>query len=96
MNQSKVTDGPIGLAIETAIVIGMDPATGNILTADEIEMLGKRMEDMIPLSDDLATRLIAERREAAATLAERQAMEHERDLRRKKNKAAKKARKNNR
>lgn len=74
----------------------MDPATGNILTADEIEMLGKRQQDMIPLSNDLASRLIAERREAAATLAERQTMERDRELRRKKNKAAKKARKNNR
>lgn len=91
-----VTDGTTGLAIETAIVIGMDPATGNILTADEIEMLGKRQQDMIPLSNDLASRLIAERREAAATLAERQTMERDRELRRKKNKAAKKARKNNR
>jgi hypothetical protein len=74
----------------------MDPATGNILTADEIEMLGKRQQDMIPLSDDLATRLITERREAATTLAEHQIMECERELRRKKNKAAKKARRNNR
>ena len=74
----------------------MDPATGNILTAHEIEMLGKRKEDMIPLSNDLATRLIAERRVAATTLVEHQLMERERDLRRKKKKAAKQARKNNR
>lgn len=74
----------------------MDPATGNILTADEIEMLGKRREGMIPLSNDLATRLIAERRVAATTLIEHQTMERERDLRRKKKKAQKQARKNNR
>ena len=74
----------------------MDPATGNILTADEVEMLGKRMEDMIPLDNDLATRLIAERRAAATILAERQMMQRERDLRRKKKKAQKQARKNNR
>ena len=74
----------------------MDPATGNILTADEVEMLGKRMEDMIPLDGDTATRLIAERREAAATLVERQTQEAEKAARRKRNKAQKLARKNNR
>lgn len=74
----------------------MDPGTGNILTADEIEMLGKRQQDMIPLSNDLASQLISERREVAASLQERQIMERERDLRRKKQKARKQARKNNR
>ncbi|KKM27435.1 hypothetical protein LCGC14_1574750 [marine sediment metagenome] len=52
----------------------MDPATGNILTADEVEMLGKRMEDMIPLDGNTATRLIAERRQEAVTLADHQKM----------------------
>ncbi len=124
--------GGIGLATETTIVIGMDPATGNILTEDEIEMLGKRMEDMIPLSSDVASQLIAERREQAMDLAERtdpgelskssledmapvdprqliaerqeatirfaerQIEEQEKARRRKKNKAARRARKNNR
>ncbi len=74
----------------------MDPETGNILTADEVEMLGKRMEDMIPLDGDMATRLIGERRQAAATLQERQMQEAERAARRKRNKAQKQARKNNR
>jgi hypothetical protein len=72
----------------------MDPGTGNILTADEVELLGKRMEDMIPLDGDMATRLIGERREVAAKLQERQIVDRER--RRKKGKAQKLARKNNR
>jgi hypothetical protein len=55
--------------------------------------LSKSLEDMAPVDP---RQLIAERREAAATLAEHQIMEHEKDLRRKKNKAAKKARRNNR
>ena len=74
----------------------MDPGTGNILTADEVAMLGKRMEDMIPLDGDMATRLIAERRQVAVTLAEHQAQEAEKAARRKRNKAQKQARKNNR
>jgi len=74
----------------------MDPATGNILTADEVEMLGKRMEDMIPLDGNTATRLIAERRQEAVTLVEHQAQEAEKAARRKRNKAQKQARKNNR
>ncbi len=74
----------------------MDPGTGNILTADEVAMLGKRMEDMIPLDGDMATRLIAERRQVAATLQERQMQEAEKAARRKRNKAQKQARKNNR
>ena len=74
----------------------MDPGTGNILTADEVEMLGKRMEDMIPLDGNTAMRLIAERRQTAATLAKRQTQEAEKAARRKRKKAQKLARKNNR
>ncbi len=74
----------------------MDPATGNILTEDEIEMLGKRMQDMIPLPGDMASQLIAERHEQAITVAARQIKEQEKTQRRKKNKAARRARKNNR
>ncbi len=74
----------------------MDPATGNILTEDEIEMLGKRMQDMIPLSGDMASQLIAERHDQAVKIAANQIKEQEKAQRRKKNKAARRARKNNR
>ncbi len=74
----------------------VDPATGNILTEDEVEMLGKRMQEMIPLSGDMASQLIAERHEQAVKIAANQIKEQEKAQRRKKNKAARRARKNNR
>jgi hypothetical protein len=74
----------------------MDPGTGNILTAAEVEMLGLRMEDMIPLDGEMAIRLIAGRRQAAATLVDHQRMERAQEARRKRNKVRKRARKNNR
>jgi hypothetical protein len=74
----------------------MDPTTGNILTAEEVEMLGKRMKDMIPLGGDQARELIAERQNQAVAIAERQVRDQQKAQRRKKNKHARKARKNNR
>lgn len=74
----------------------MDPTTGNILTAEEVEMLGKRMQDMIPLGGDQARELIAERQKQAVTIAALQVKDQEKAQRRKRNKNARKSRKKNR
>lgn len=74
----------------------MDPNTGNVYTDDEVEMLGKRMQDMIPLRADEARILIAERQEGIAAFAERKTREQEKRQRRKKNKTARAQRKRNR
>ncbi len=63
----------------------MDPGTGNIYTEDEATSLHLRFSELIPLEDDEAVLLLRQRQNQATKLKNR-----------KKNKAARQARKNNR
>jgi len=49
----------------------MDPNTGNIYTAEEADTLGVDGNELIPLEDDDAARLLEERRVHAEILAEK-------------------------
>ena len=74
----------------------MDPKTGNIYTEDEAGELSIPLEELIPLDSDYAKNLIAVRQQAAVKLQERLLKDKETEIRRKKNKPARRARKRNR